>query len=126
GATTVSFTTFDPHAPAQYVQQWSTSIEKSLGRETTFEVGYLGSRSIHLQRADLINNAPPGPGAIGPRRPYKFLAFVDNSVLPSRVTVSPTMSAGCHAGALCTPGSTLALLRNSAHRRYDRGYVAFR
>jgi len=54
GTTTVSFTTFDPHAPAQYVQQWSTSVEKSLGRETTFEVGYLGSRGIHLQRADLI------------------------------------------------------------------------
>jgi len=77
------------------VQQWSTSVEKSLGRETTFEVGYLGSRGIHLQRADLINNAPPGPGAIGPRRPYKFLAFVDNSALPAGVTVSPTMPAGC-------------------------------
>ncbi len=58
GKTTVSFTAFDPHAPAEYVQQWSTSIEKSLGHETTLEVGYLGARGIHLQRADLINNAP--------------------------------------------------------------------
>src|SRR6266566_8297092 len=55
GSTTVSFTAFDPHAPAQYVQQWSTSVEKSLGRETTLEVGYLGARGIHLQRAELIN-----------------------------------------------------------------------
>src|SRR5881398_379047 len=69
GTTTVSFTAFDPHAPAQYVQQWSTSVEKSLGRETTLEAGYLGARGIHLQRAELINNAPPGPGPIGPRRP---------------------------------------------------------
>src|SRR3981189_2680503 len=51
GTTTVSFTTFDPHAPAQYVQQWSTSVEKSLGRETTFEVGYLGSPGSHPPRA---------------------------------------------------------------------------
>src|SRR6266850_3595445 len=126
GTTTVSFTTFDPHAPAQYVQQWSTSVEKSLGRETIFEVGYLGSRGIHLQRADLINNAPPGPGAIGPRRPYKFLAFVDNSVLPSGVTVSPTMPAGCPAGAICTPVSTINLLANSAQSWYDAGYVNVR
>src|SRR5215472_1709444 len=35
GTTTVSFTAFDPHAPAQYVQQWSTSVEKSMGRETS-------------------------------------------------------------------------------------------
>jgi hypothetical protein len=126
GTTTVAFTTFDPHAPAQYVQQWSTSMEKSLGRETTFEVGYLGSRGIHLQRADLINNAPPGPGAIGPRRPYKFLAFVGNSVLPAGVTVSPTMPAGCPAGAICTPVSTINLLANSAQSWYDAGYVNVR
>jgi hypothetical protein len=25
-----------------------------------------------LQRSHLINNAPPGPGAIGPRRPIRF------------------------------------------------------
>jgi hypothetical protein len=126
GTTTVSFTTFDPHAPAQYVQQWSTSVEKSLGRETTFEVGYLGSRGIHLQRADLINNAPPGPGAIGPRRPYKFLPFVDNSVLPAGVTVSSTMPAGCPAGAICTPVSTINLLANAAQSWYDAGYVNVR
>ncbi len=126
GTTTVSFTTFDPHAPAQYVQQWSTSIEKTIGRETTFEVGYLGSRGIHLQRADLINNAPPGPGAIGPRRPYKFLAFVDSSVLPAGVAVSPTMPAGCPAGAICTPVSTINLLANSAQSWYDAGYVNVR
>jgi hypothetical protein len=55
GSTRVSFTASDPHAPAQYVQQWSASVEKSLGRETTLEVGYLGARGLHLQRADLIN-----------------------------------------------------------------------
>jgi hypothetical protein len=126
GTTTVSFTTLDPHAPAQYVQQWSTSIEKTIGRETTLEAGYLGSRGIHLQRADPINNAPPGPGAIGPRRPYKFLAFVGNSVLPPGVTVSPTMPAGCPAGAICTPISTINLLANSAQSWYDAGYVNVR
>ena len=62
GKTVVSFAAFDPHAPAQYVQQWSTSLQKSLGSATTLEIGYLGERGFHLQRAHLINNAPPGPG----------------------------------------------------------------
>ncbi|PYT96992.1 MAG: hypothetical protein DMG34_23310, partial [Acidobacteria bacterium] len=75
GVTTVSFTALEPHAPAQYVQQWSFSVEKSLGRETTLEVGYLGAHGVHLQRAHLINNAPPGPGAIGPRRPFPKISF---------------------------------------------------
>src|SRR5678809_1050080 len=55
GRTTVSFAAFDPHAPSQYIQQWSLSVEKSLGRETTLEIGYLGSRGLHLQRSHLIN-----------------------------------------------------------------------
>ena len=123
GATTVSFTAFDPHAPSEYVQQWSTSVEKSLGRATTFEIGYLGARGIHLQRADLINNALPGPGAIGPRRPLKLLEFVNGSVLPSSVTVAPTPPANCPAGAICTPVSTINLLANSAQSWYDAGYI---
>ena len=126
GTTTVSFTAFDPHAPAQYVQQWSSSIEKSLGLETTLEVGYLGARGIHLQRADLINNAPPDSGPIGPRRPLKFLEFVNNSVLPAGVSVSSTPPAGCPAGTICTPVSTINLLANSAQSWYDAGYVNVR
>jgi len=125
GTTTVSFTTFDPHAPAQYVQQWSTSVEKSLGRETTLEAGYLGSRGIHLQRATSsttrlrVRGHWAAPSVQIPR-------VRDNSVLPSGVTVSPTMPAGCPAGAICTPVSTINLLANSAQSWYDAGYVNVR
>ena len=62
GKTVVSFTAMDVHAPAQYIQQWSASVEKALGKETTLEIGYLGSGGFHLQRAHLINNAQPGAG----------------------------------------------------------------
>ena len=37
--------------------------EKSLGHDTTLEIGYQGERGFHLQQAHLINNALPGPGA---------------------------------------------------------------
>ena len=88
--TTVSFTAFDPNAPAQYVQQWNTQLEKSFGGNTTLAIGYLGARGFHLQRAHLINNAPPGPGPIGPRRPFPTLTFVNGTVL------TPSSAPGCH------------------------------
>jgi len=52
--------------------------------------GYLGSHGLHLQRSRLINNAAPGPGAIGPRRPFKTLSFLPGMVLPDNITVANT------------------------------------
>ena len=119
-ATTVSFTAFDPHAPAQYVQQWNGSVQKSLGKDTSLEVGYLGARGFHLQRAHLINNAPPGPGPIGPRRPFKTLSFVPNAALP------PSSASNAVIQSTTFPVSTINLLENTAQSWYDAGYVNVR
>lgn len=116
GQTTVSFAAFDLNAPSQYIQQWSFSVQKSLGQETTLEIGYLGSRGLHLQRAHLINNAPPGPGPIGPRRPFKTLGFLPGSELPSNITVASTTF----------PVSGINLLENTARSWYDAGYINVR
>ena len=116
GQTTVSFTALDPHASSQYIEQWSASVEKSFGNSTTLELGYLGSHGVHLQRAHLINNAPPGPGAIGPRRPFKTISFVPNTELPPDITVVNTTF----------PASTINLLENTAQSWYDAGYVNVR
>jgi hypothetical protein len=116
GRTTVSFAALEPNAPPQYIEQWSLSVEKSLGSETTLEFGYLGSHGVHLQRSHLINNAPPGPGAIGPRRPFTTLSFLPGVVLPDTITVASTTF----------PVSGINLLENSAQSWYDAGYVNVR
>ena len=118
-ATTVSFTAFDPHSPSQYVQQWNFSLQKSFGRDTSLEVGYLGSRGFHLQRAHLINNTLPGPGPLGPRRPFKTLTFVDGTKLTPSSTDAVIQSE-------TFPVSTINLLENSAQSWYDAGYVNLR
>jgi hypothetical protein len=120
GKTVVSFTGMSLHASPQYIQQWSTSLEKSLGRTSTIELGYIGSGGWHLQRAHLINNAPPGPGLIQPRRPFTSMSFVPNTVLPSNIVVNNP------ANPLFTPVSTINLLENTAQSWYDAGYVSFR
>lgn len=116
GKTVTSFAAFDPHAPAQYIQQWSTSIQKSLGTATTVEVGYQGERGFHLQRAHLINNALPGSGPIQPRRPYHTASFIEGTVLPSNIAVLSTT----------VPLSGINLLENTARSWYDAGYVNLR
>lgn len=116
GQTVVSFTALQLHAPPQYIQQWSASIEKQLGAETTIELGYLGSGGFHLQRSHLINNAQPGPGAIQPRRPFPTISFVHDSTFPANVTVASTTF----------PVSTMNLLENTAQSWYDAGYVNVR
>ncbi len=117
--TTVSFTAFDPHAPAQYIQQWNTSLQKAIGSRASIELGYLGARGYHLQRSHLINNAPPGPGPLGPRRPYKTLTFIPDT------TLQPS-SAQAVIQSQTFPVSTINLLENTARSWYDAGYVNVR
>jgi hypothetical protein len=116
GSTVVSFTGLQLHAPAQYVQQWSSSLEKQLGKETTLEVGYLGAGGFHLQRSHLINNAQPGAGLIQPRRPFPKISFVPNTVFPASTSVVSSTF----------PVSTMNLLENTAQSWYDAGYVNVR
>jgi hypothetical protein len=116
GTTVVSFTAMQTNPAPQYIQQWSASAEQSLSRSTVLEIGYLGSRGFHLQRAHLINNAQPGPGLIQPRRPHTKISFVPDTVLPSNISVTST-----------TFGvSTINLLENTAQSWYDAGYVNVR
>jgi hypothetical protein len=118
GTTAVSFTALQLHAPAQYVQQWSTSLEKQLGAETTVEIGYLGAGGFHLQRSHLINNAQPGPSLIQPRRPNPKISFVANTVFPAAVAATMTSST--------FPVSTINMLENTSQSWYDAGYVNVR
>jgi hypothetical protein len=116
GKTVTSFSAFDPYPAAQYIQQWSTSLQKSVGANTTVEIGYQGERGLHLQRSHLINNALPGPGAIQPRRPYQTATFLPGTVFPE----------GSSVASSSVPVSTVNMLENTARSWYDAGYVNVR
>src|SRR5258707_29241 len=118
-ATAVSFTAFDPHSPAQYVQQWNASVQKRLGVNTSVEVGYIGSRGFHFQHPAYLTNTPPGAGPLGPRRPFKTLSFVPDTTLPPGSTDAVIQST-------TFPVSTINLLENSAQSWYDAGYANVR
>jgi hypothetical protein len=116
GTTVTSFAAFDPYQKPQYVSQWNAAVEKSLGGETTLEIGYQAARGYHLQRSHLINNALPGPWLVQPRRPYGSATFLPGTTFPDKVTVvSNTI-----------PVSTVNWLENTAKSWYDAAYVNLR
>jgi hypothetical protein len=66
------------HPPLSYVQQWTFNIEHQFGASTMLEVGYTGTRSVHLYEKSDLNQVPAvaiaAYGAIGVNmqqyRPY--------------------------------------------------------
>jgi len=50
--------------------QYLFNVQQELGRNTALEIGYLGSRSSHLERMFDRNEVIPGAGGTQTRRPY--------------------------------------------------------
>ena len=59
--------------PDSYVSQWSFGIQRATSKNSSLEVGYLGSVGVHLKRLQVYNTAPPGTGSTNSRRPFTFL-----------------------------------------------------
>lgn len=59
--------------PTTYAQHWNFTIQRELGSDMAFEIGYVGTKGSRLlQRFD--SNAPdPGPGNVNARRPVTRL-----------------------------------------------------
>lgn len=74
------------YTPTPSTQIWSFDIQHQLPFGVLVDVGYKGSLSTHLDGTVDLNTAPPGPGAVNPRRPYpaygsiltSFSAFTAN------------------------------------------------
>ena len=53
-----------------YLQQWNFNIQRQLSNDLALEVAYVGSKGTKLYTNWRANAAPPGPGAVNPRRPF--------------------------------------------------------
>jgi hypothetical protein len=64
-----SLNTLNPDFAAASVQQWNLGVERRLAGGTV-SMTYAGSKGTKLVRSRDLNQAPPGPGEVGARRPY--------------------------------------------------------
>ncbi|MEK7406123.1 MAG: carboxypeptidase regulatory-like domain-containing protein [Acidobacteriota bacterium] len=79
GATTANVTNLqtisqDRRNPTAYSQQWNFTLQRALVSDLSLEMGYVGSRGVHLLQRRDTNAPPPGAGDINSRRPYTSLA----------------------------------------------------
>jgi hypothetical protein len=61
--------TINPDLPTAYMNQWSFDVAHGLWHNAGFDLEYLGSHGLHLDRSFYNNQPLPGPGNIDARRP---------------------------------------------------------
>jgi hypothetical protein len=90
-ATSTTLTTFDPHFRPPMTQEYSLGVQAELAKNTALEVGYSGSRGLHLIRSRFVNQAqlasPADPirgvttntfGNVNSRVPFQGFATSDS------------------------------------------------
>ncbi|MBI4892052.1 MAG: TonB-dependent receptor [Acidobacteria bacterium] len=83
-ASGLTFVSYERRPDIGYGQQWNMNIQRELGRDWMVELGYSGSKGVHLLTRTEDNYSPPGPGNLNDKRPYR------SAVLPGLgITTSP-------------------------------------
>jgi len=105
GSASIQAAAIDPHQGTPYSPQWSFNIQRSMGADTVFEIGYLGTSGVHLEQNVQVNNSLPGTVA---KRPYFGL------------TLAPAVQAALAFPATATvvPVTTINYFPHSAHSNY--------
>jgi len=109
--------TLDPRLGLPYAQDWNLNIERSLGSNWLFEIGYIGTKGTKLPRFVEGNPAVFVPGATSPnnadqRRLYSGCTLAQ----PSPCTYS---SVGLISG---TASSTYHALQTSLRKRFAHDF----
>ena len=82
-ATGLQFASWERHAPQSSAHQWNFNIQRELGNDWLIEVGYAGSRGLHLIRRYDGNFSPAGAGNIDAKRQFKSLVIPDTGITAS-------------------------------------------
>ena len=75
---TPTLLTNDVNMRTTYVNEWMLNAQRTLGKNTVFEVGYVGSSGHRLKRELSLNTPQPGPGNLQLRRPWQNLGFIQH------------------------------------------------
>jgi hypothetical protein len=82
-ATGLQFSSYERNPPMSVAHQWNFNIQREFGADWLFEVGYSGSRGLHLVRQYEANFSPAGPGAVNSKRIYSRVAIPGTNIVAS-------------------------------------------
>lgn len=67
----VSVSAYPVHYKYPMTGEWNFTIESQISSQTAVRATYLGEETEHLTQNFSINQPPPAPGPVQPRRPYQ-------------------------------------------------------
>ncbi len=82
-ASGLTFVSYQRHGDIGNGQQWNLNIQRELGRDWLWEIGYSGSKGTHLLRRYDDNFSPPGPGNINAKRRYQQAEIPGTGIITS-------------------------------------------
>jgi hypothetical protein len=62
----------NPYLPTGSMNEWNASLQQTAWNNAAFELQYIGSQSVHLDRSYFSNRPAPGPGNVQLRRPNQL------------------------------------------------------
>src|SRR5579863_4156919 len=90
-----------------YVEQYNLTVQRDLGAGFVATVSYVGAGGRKLAMAGETDQAPPGPGAVQPRRHFY-------AQLPGISSISVGFTQGT---------SDYSSLQSSLERRFNNGFT---
>ncbi len=82
-ATGLTFSSYQRYAELPNAHQWNFNIQREIGSAWLLEVGYSGSRGLHLVRQYDGNFSPAGAGNIDLKRPFRSMSIPGTSIVAS-------------------------------------------
>jgi hypothetical protein len=82
-ATGLQFSSYERNPPLSSAHQWNLNVQRQIGSDWVAEVGYSGSRGLHLVRLYDANFSPAGPGNINAKRIYSRLEIPGTGIIAS-------------------------------------------
>jgi hypothetical protein len=82
-ATGLQFSSYERKPPMSAAHQWNMNIQREAGQDWLMEIGYSGSRGLHLVRQYDANFSPAGAGSIDAKRRFNRLAIPGTSIVAS-------------------------------------------
>jgi len=82
-ATGLQFSSFERNPNLSVAHQWNFDIQREFGQDWLVEIGYSGSRGLHLMRQLEANFSPAGPGAVNSKRIYSRVALPGSNIVAS-------------------------------------------
>ena len=113
-----SLRVWDPNYKDPYLQQWSFEIQRQIWSDSTFSIGYVGSKGTHLIGIADINQVPAGAAAAAGLVPSG--GYITSGIRPRLNVLRPYRGYNAINAIMSSFGSNYHSLQTSYNKRFGK------